>query len=181
MPNDNLDVERVAQIRRMLSQPGGEAEVRRRFGESAVNGPEYNQAKREMSRSKQRHAKAREDLVAEAEDRSRDRRRDEKRREADRQDRSEQRSDSKQPEKDSAAARRSDGDRTELAQGQRQGHAASVQPTAQATAPSQTARQSARQQQAQERVQTMRTQLAAADRQRQEKELADSQSRGQGR
>lgn len=181
MANDDLDVERVAQIRRMLSQPGGEAEVRRRFGESAVNGPEYQQAKREMSRSKQRQAKAREDLVAEAEDRSRDRRRDEKRREADRQDRPEQGSDRKQPEQDSAAARRSDGDRAELAQGQRQAHAASVQPKTQAaaTATGQREPQSARQRQAQARVAAVREQLAAADKHR---EMASQgQSRGQGR
>lgn len=123
MATKEIDAERVEQIRKMLSQPGGEAEVRRRFGESAVNGPEYQQAKQEISRVRRRQAEARLDAVAEEHAQTSQRQRD-RSQEVAREQRTERARAHQGKDAETAAKHTSDAEKHDLVSQQRRQEAA---------------------------------------------------------
>ncbi|MBS4103092.1 hypothetical protein [Tsukamurella paurometabola] len=65
-----VDAERVAEIRRLLEQPGGQDEVSKRFGKSALSSDEYKVAQRQRQEAQARRREAAEARQREA---SRDR------------------------------------------------------------------------------------------------------------
>lgn len=61
-----VDAERVANMRALLNEPGGEAEIARRYGEQAVNSDEFAAAKRQQQATTARQREAREAREAQA-------------------------------------------------------------------------------------------------------------------
>lgn len=68
---EELDTDRVAQIRRLLVQPGGEALAEQRFGEHVAGSEEYQKARAQLSAQASRQRSMREEAVAASEDKAR--------------------------------------------------------------------------------------------------------------
>lgn len=71
MPNqqeqeEQIDAEKVAHMRDLLSKPGGEVEVARRYGEAAIDSEEFRTAQRQQQLAAQRGREAREAAAKEA-------------------------------------------------------------------------------------------------------------------
>lgn len=124
MATEKIDAERVEQIRGMLSRPGGEAEVRKRFGEAALGSDEYAAAKREISRVRRRQAEARLDAVAEEHAQTSQRQRD-RRQEVNREQRTE-RVRAHQGKDAETAATRTDAEKQDLVSQQRRQEVAGI-------------------------------------------------------
>lgn len=67
MAEQDIDAQRVAQMRALLAQRGGEEELRRRFGDAAVDGPEAQAARRQIEASRERQRQERERIAREVE------------------------------------------------------------------------------------------------------------------
>ncbi len=162
MAEQEVDAERVEQIRRLLDAEG-EAAVQHRFGEEELNSEEFRIAQRQRQQARARHQAAAEKRVREAEASEADR---------------------------AAAADRDQARKREQAAEQREVEAKTAvqergqepgQGSGQTGDRTDAQRGPDRARQAQERVAAVRRDLAEGDRHRHEKELAGSQGRGQGR
>lgn len=72
MPNqqeqtEQVDAEKVAHMRELLSKPGGEAEVARRYGEDATSSEEFRTAQRQQKAAADRAREMRLEAAKEAE------------------------------------------------------------------------------------------------------------------
>ncbi|WP_287004255.1 MULTISPECIES: hypothetical protein [Gordonia] len=65
-----VDAERVASMRVLLAQPGGRAEIARRYGESATESPEFAAAERQNAAVAARAREARESAIREQQQRA---------------------------------------------------------------------------------------------------------------
>lgn len=68
--HDEVDAERVAHMRDLLSRPGGEAEVARRYGSEAEHSDEFRAAKRQQKASTDRAREARAAAAKDAADKA---------------------------------------------------------------------------------------------------------------
>ncbi|OBA40777.1 hypothetical protein [Gordonia sp. 852002-51296_SCH5728562-b] len=62
----DIDAERLGNIKEMLSQPGGEQAVAKRYGKAAVSGPEARLARTQMSHAAGRETAAAKEAAADA-------------------------------------------------------------------------------------------------------------------
>ncbi|MBE7157891.1 MAG: hypothetical protein INR62_05580 [Rhodospirillales bacterium] len=71
--NDQVDAEKVSQMRQLLAQPGGQALIEKRYGSGATNSPEYAAAQKAQRAAAERARAQREAAAKEAAQRERSR------------------------------------------------------------------------------------------------------------